>query len=124
VILGRPTIRRAVCRLLTAGMLFAQAIGVSQACVEAEHSPAMAFTQSDHDGDCGKTVNQNACLQQCTVGDQSSAQVQVAVAAMPGIQGLTVPVSPDAVVRPALTLVSLSHSPDPPPSIRFCSFQL
>ena len=124
MILGRPTIRRAVCRLLTVGMLFAQAIGVSQACVEAEPSPAMAFTQSDDDGACGKTVNQNACLQQCTAGDQSSAQVQVAVAAMPGVQGLTVPVSPDAVVRPALTLVSLSHSPDPPPSIRFCSFQL
>ena len=124
MILGRPTIRRAVCRLLTAGMLFAQAIGVGQACVEAEPSPAMAFTQAEHDGDCGKSGNQNACLQQCTAGDQSSAQVQVAVAAMPVIVALTVPVTPDAVVRSALTLVSLSHSPDPPPSIRFCSFQL
>ena len=124
MILGRPTIRRAVCRILTAGMLFAQAIGVAQACVEAEPSPAMAFTQTDHDADCGTPVNQNACLQQCTAGDQSSAQVQVAVAALPAIVALTVPVAPDAVVRAAVMSVSLSHSPDPPASIRFCSFQL
>ena len=117
-------VRRAICRLLTAGMLFAQAIGFAQACVEVAPSPTMAFAQSDHDGDCGKTVNQNACLQQCTAGDQNSAQFQVAIAAMPTIAVLTVPAVPDRGVCPAVTLVSLAHSPDPPPSIRFCSFQI
>ena len=89
--------RRAICRFLTAGMFFAQAIGIANACIEAAPSPAMAFTQNDHDGDCGKTVNQNACLQQCNAEDQSTAQAQVEVAAMPAIAVLSVPVAPTAV---------------------------
>jgi hypothetical protein len=105
-------------------MLFSQAIGIAQACVEVAPSPAMAFAPTGHDGDCGKSVYRNACLQKCTAGDQSSTQVQVAVAAMPAIAVLTVPVAPVRVVCPAVTLVSLAHSPDPPLSIRFCSFQL
>lgn len=124
MIFSGSRIRRSICRLLTAGMLFAQAIGIAQACVEAAPSPTMAFAQSDHDGDCGNTVNQNACLQQCNAEDQSSAQVQVAVAAMPAIAVLTVPVAPVRGACPAVTVASLTHSPDPPPSIRFCSFQL
>ena len=117
-------IRRAICRFLTAGMFFAQAIGIANACIEAAPSPAMAFTQNDHDGDCGKTVNQNACLQQCNAGDQSTSQAQVAVAAMPDMAVLTVPVAIDIRTCAAVTLVSFAHSHDPPPSIRFCSFQL
>jgi len=124
VILSGFRIRRAICRFLTAGMLFAQAIGIAYACIEAAPSPTMAFTQSDHDGDCGKTVNQNACLQQCNAEDQSTSQAQVAVAAMPAIAVLSVPVAPDRGACPAVTLVSFAHSHDPPPSIRFCSFQL
>ena len=84
----------------------------------------MAFADANHQGDCDETVNQNACLQQYTAGDQSSAQVQVAVAAMPAIAVLTVPVAPDRGACPAVTMASLAHSPDPPLSIRFCSFQL
>ena len=124
MILSGLRFRRAICRLVTAGMLFAQAIGIAQACVEVALSPTMAFAPTGHDGDCDKTVNKNACLQQYTAGDQSSPQVQVAVAAMPAIVVLTVPVAPVRVVCPAVTLASLAHSPDPPPSIRFCSFQL
>ena len=124
MIFSGPRIRLAICRFLTAGMLLAQAIGFAQACVEVAPSPTMAFAQSDHDGDCGKTANQNACLQQCTAGDQNSTQFQVAIAAMPAIAVLTVPVVPERGVCTAVTLVSLAHSPDPPPSIRFCSFQL
>ena len=121
---GRSRFRRAICHLLTAGMFFAQAIGVAQACIEATQSPTMAFADPHQKDDCDKTVNKNACLQQFTAGDQSSTQVQVAVAAMPAIAVLTVPVAPVRVVCLAVTLVSLAHSPDPPPSIRFCSFQL
>ena len=124
MIFGRLLNRLTICRLVTAAMLFAQAIGVAQACIEAAPSPSMAFTQTDHDGDCGKTVNQNACLQQCTAGDQSSAQVQVAVATMPAIAVLVVSVAPGRAACPADALASLSHSPDPPASIRFCSFQI
>lgn len=116
--------RRAICRLLTAGMFFAQAIGIANACIEAAPSPTMAFTQTDHDGDCGKNVNRNACLQQCTAGDQSSAHFQAAVATMPDMAVLTVPVAADRRTCPAVTLVSFPHSHDPPPSIRFCSFQI
>jgi hypothetical protein len=105
-------------------MLFAQAIGVAQACIEATGSPTMAFADAYHQGGCDKTVNQNACLQQYTAGDQSSAQVQVAVAAMPAIAVLTVPTEPDRDACPAVTMASFAHSPDPPNSIRFCSFQL
>src|SRR5713226_8923334 len=121
---SRSRSRRAICHLLTVGIFFAQAIGIAQACVEATQSPTMAFADPHQKGDCGKTVNKNACLQQYTAGDQSSAQVQVAVAAMPAIAVLTVPVAPVRLVRPAVTLTFLTHSPDPPPSIRFCSFQL
>jgi hypothetical protein len=124
VIFGRFRFRRVICRLVAAVMFFAQAIGVAQACVEATQSPTMAFADPHHKDDCDKTVNKNACLQQYTAGDQSSAQVQVAVAAMPAIAVLTVPVAPVRVVCQAVRLVSLAHSPDPPPSIRFCSFQL
>ena len=107
-----------------AGMLFAQAIGVAQACVVIAPSPNMAFSQGDHDGHCGKALNQNACLLQCTAGDQSSAQVQVAVAMLPAVTALTVPYVSECTVLSAAALVSLSQSPDPPRSIRFCSFQL
>jgi hypothetical protein len=121
---GRSRFRCAICRSIAAVMFFAQAIGVAQACIEATQSPTMAFSDPHQKGDCDKTVNKNACLQQYTAGNQSSAQVQGAVAAMPAIAVLTVPVAPVRVVCPAVALASLAHSPDPPPSIRFCSFQL
>jgi hypothetical protein len=110
--------------LVLAAMLFAQAIGVAQACSVAAHSPTMAFAQTQHEGNCSKTVNQNACLQQCTAGDQSSAHAEVAVAPTPALAVLIVEVAPPRVACPALASTSLFHSTDPPSSIRFCSFQL
>jgi len=124
VIFGRPRFRRAICRLLTAGMLLAQAIGVAQACIEATQSPAMAFADANHQGDCEKTVNQNACLQQYTAGDQSTTQVQVAVAEIPVLAVLTVPVAPDAKIVAAQATSCFNQSHDPPRTVRFCSFQL
>ncbi|SRR5713226_6542601 len=121
---SRSRSRRAICHLLTVGIFFAQAIGIAQACVEATQSPTMAFADAHQKGDCGKAVNKNACLQQYTAGDLSSAQVQVTVAAIPAIAVLTVPLAPDSGACPAVTLVSFAHSHDPPPSICFCSFQL
>lgn len=125
VTFGRTRMRLAVCQLLTAMMLFAQAIGLAQACAVATHSPAMAFARTHHhDGECGKTVNRNACLQQCTAGDQSSAHAEVAVAPMPMTPVLTLAATPDRGACLPVVVTTRPHSPDPPASIRFCSFQL
>lgn len=121
---GRMRFARAVCRLVLAAMLFAQAIGVAQACSVAAHSPTMAFAPTQHDGDCGKTVNQNACLQLCTAGDQNSAHAEVAVAPMPTAPALVVAAAPDRAICLPAAINTRSPSPDPPASIRFCSFQL
>jgi hypothetical protein len=105
-------------------MFCAQAIGVAQACIEATQSATMAFADANHEANCDKSVNQNACLQQYTSGDQSSTKAEIAVAPMPALAVLSVPIAPHCSAHPAVTLVSLAHSHDPPASIRFCSFQL
>lgn len=122
--LGRSRNRRAICRLLAAVMLFAQAVLAAQACIAAVPSPAMAVMQSDHDGGCGMVRNPGACLQHCTAGDQSISQVQVAIADLPAATVLTVPATRDSGATLSEPIVVLSRSPDPPASIRFCSFQL
>lgn len=116
--LARKALIRAA-RLLVGALLFAQGLAIAQTCVE-EARPAMAFEESD----CHRPANPNDCLQQCTAGDQSSAYVQIVVAGLPGLAVLTVPGALDHGIRPAPTVLSLAHSPDPPPSIRFCSFQI
>ena len=110
--------------LVAAALLFAQAVGTVHACIGAEHSPTMAFAQSSHEGGCAQTVNRNACLQQCTADNQSTSEVQLAVAEMPALPVLTVPVARDTSARLPDVVIVLARSPDPPASIRFCSFQL
>jgi hypothetical protein len=124
VSLGRAKFHRVVCHVLAAAMLFAQAVGVAQTCSIAAHSPAVAFAPTDHDGGCGKTVNRNACLQQCTAGDQNTSQIQIAVAEMPTLTVLTVPAAREVSGMLPDAVQILARSPDPPPSIRFCSLQL
>jgi len=116
-------------RLLVGALLFAQGLAIAQTCME-EARPAMAFQGSAfeesaiEESDCHQPANPNDCLQQCTAGDQSSAYAQVFVAGLPGLAVLTVPAATDHDVRPAAAILSLAHPPDPPPSIRFCSFQI
>ena len=110
--------------LVAAALLFAQAIGAVHACVGAALSPAMAFAETSHEGGCTQPVNRNACLQQCTADSQSATEVQLAVAEIPALPMLTVPVARDTSARLPDVVMVLAHSPDPPPSIRFCSFQL
>ena len=110
--------------LIAAALLFAQAVGAVHACVGAAQTPAMAFAELHHEGGCTQTVNQNACLQQCTADNQSTAQVQPAVAEMPVLPVLSVPMALDSGTRLPDAVIVLARSPDPPPSIRFCSFQL
>jgi hypothetical protein len=88
-----------------------------------DQKPAMAF--EDMAGmDCAAKVNPNACLQQYVGADQSASHVQVAVAAMPPPPVLTITVAGCQAILPAFQVVYSAHSPDPPPSIRFCSFQI
>lgn len=121
---GRSRFRRATCRLIAAAMFFAQAIGVAQACVEATQSPAMAFADANHEGGCDKTLNQNACLQQYVAGDQINVEIQAAVVEIPRLAVLIIPSAPDPGAELAEAACFPARSPDPPPSIRFCSLQL
>ncbi|MGQ0580034.1 MAG: hypothetical protein ACT4PQ_14155 [Betaproteobacteria bacterium] len=105
-------------------MLFAQAISAAQACIEAMQSATMAFADANSEADCHKSVNKNACLQQYTAGDQTSAQIQVAVAESPVLAVLTVPVATDASIVVTQATKCFSHSHGPPRTLRFCSFQL
>ena len=117
-------IRKLTSWLLAGALLFAQAVGMAHACVGTAHSPAMAFAQTAHEGGCHQTMNRNSCLQQCTADNQNVAEVQVTIAELPVLAGLTVPVAVDANATRPDAVVVLAHSPDPPASIRFCSFQL
>ena len=105
-------------------LLFAQAVGIAQACNTSAASVAMAFSDDMADMDCAMKVNPNACLQQCTAGDQSTGHAQIAVAEMPRMMVITVVAELESTAPLAEFAVDLAHSSDPPPSIRFCSFQI
>ena len=114
---------RSLSGLILLMLLFAQSLLAAAPCQVPEQKPAMAFTDMA-DMDCAMKFNPNACLQQYVAADQSSSQVQVAVAATPAPAALTVTIVDCEAIPPAFQVVHSVHSPDPPPSIRFCSFQL
>ena len=121
--------RKLVSSCMAGAFLFAQAIGVVQACVGPEMTPEMAFSQEMMEHGCDETApakipNPNACLQHCTASDQTTAQVAVIVVSTPSIALLTVPMPAERPHTFARAIACESHSPDPPRSIRFCSFQL
>ena len=123
VTLSRRT-RKLTGWLLAGVLLIAQAIGAAHACIGAAHSPTMAFAETGHRSGCTQTVNKNACLQQCTADERNTTQVQFAVAEMPRLAVLVVPAAVDSSPRFRGAVICLAHSPDPPASIRFCSFQI
>jgi hypothetical protein len=115
--------------LLAGLLLFAQAIAVVQACTS-EATPVMAFSSEVaemHDCESGSPAvaeNPNACLQHCTSGDQTPAYSAAVMVGPPAGAVLVVQVpAPDASVLLRESACEL-QSPDPPPSIRFCSYQL
>ena len=121
--------RAILASLMTGMLLFAQAIAVAQACVGPEAVPAMAFSAHMAEQDCHEAVpastpNPNACLQHCTAGDQTTAQVPAVMPAMPGIAVLTVPMAAETALVFARAEACELLSPGPSPSLRFCSFQL
>lgn len=107
-------------------LLFTQAIAIVEACVAPESQPSMAFSEAKgHSGCEGESgVNANACLQHCTSGSQSTVQFPVAMIERPTLAVLSVPVAPYADPVQPQSATCNQPSTDPPPSIRFCSFQL
>jgi hypothetical protein len=104
-------------------LLFAQSLFAALPCQMPEQKPGMAF--EDMEGmDCAQKVNPNACLQQYVGGDQSTNHVHPGIADMSGLAVLTVPLADRRAAQLVFRAVCLAHSPDPPPSIRFCSFQI
>jgi hypothetical protein len=116
--------RELTARLIVAALLFSQGEGWVHACIGTAHSPTTAFAQASHDGGCHQAVNRNSCLQQCTADSQNIAESQIAIAQLPALAGLTVPAAADSGAGLPGAVIVLARSPDPPPSIRFCSFQL
>lgn len=126
--LSRRT-RAILASLMTGMLLFAQAVTFAQACTGLEAVPAKAFSgdmagQGCHQPVPANTPNPNACLQHCTAGDQTTAQVPAVMPAMPGIALLTVPMAAETALVFARAEACELLSPGPPPSLRFCSFQL
>jgi hypothetical protein len=111
-------------RVLVGVMLFAQLVNAAQACVMAELSPVMAFGNTDHHSDCAKRVNPNSCLQQATATDQSFSHTELPVLGMPSVAGLTLPRAFIATTSYIVATAVPHRSTDPPPAIRFCSFQI
>ena len=114
----------ALSRVLIGVMLFSQVINAAHACITPALSPAMAFAQAGDDGHCSKTINANSCLQQYTATDQSPIQAEVPALATPAVAVLTLPREAPATVVQGVSATVPHRATDPPPSIRFCSFQL
>ena len=110
-------------RVILLMLLFAQSLYAAQPCRMPIHEPAIAFNDMQDMG-CHQKGSFNTCLQQCTADSQSTSQVQVAIVGMPTVPVLTVPVTLDSGARLPDVVIVLARSPDPPPSIRFCSLQL
>ena len=104
-------------------LLFAQSLFAALPCAMAQPEPAMAFDDMA-DMDCATKGNPNACLQQYTATDQSAGHVQIAVAEMPRTANLVVPIADCRLIMRNPLVDHFAHSPDPPASIRFCSFQI
>jgi hypothetical protein len=118
-------------RLMMGVLLIAQTIGIAQACAQPAATPAMAFSASadvqgcHHDAASANShANPNACLQNCTAGDQFTTQVPAVFPAMPATAVLSVPMHFESTPVVARAEACELHSPDPPSSLRFCSFQL
>lgn len=120
IVFNQRRIKHMVASLMTAAMLFSQGLAVVQACTELDARPAMAFEQAD----CHAPQNPNHCLQQCTASDQSSAFVQIALAAAPADAILRLPAREERPLSACAHATDLLAAADPPPSILFCSFQL
>ncbi|HWA12817.1 MAG TPA: hypothetical protein VHA15_06975 [Burkholderiales bacterium] len=120
--------RRLASWSLAGALVFAQMIGIAQVCAS-DTTPAMAFSNEEMppgctDGSPAVAGNPNACLQHCNGGDQTSATPVAVVAGPPAVAVLAVRMPVEGIPLPLRNLACESHSPDPPPSIRFCSYQL
>jgi hypothetical protein len=114
---------RSLGRFIILMLLFGQSLSAALPCQMPDQTAAMAF--EDMAGmDCAQKVNPNACLQQYVGADQSTNHVQAGIADMSRLAVLTVQLADIGAALPVFRAARLAHSPDPPPSIRFCSFQI
>ena len=115
----------ALCRVLIGVMLFSQVVNAAHACVAPALSPAMAFAHAgDDNSHCSKVINANSCLQQYTATDQSPGHAEVPALATPAVAVLILPRETPATVVQSVSAAVPHRATDPPPSIRFCSFQI
>ena len=107
--------------LMLALLLFAQAAQAALPCLTAGSDPVMAY--SDHDDEaCRHTANPNACLTQCNDAAQPASHGDLSALAAPLTAVLTVPQPLPARVAYSCDAVGLRVAPDPPISIRYCSY--
>lgn len=116
-------IRNTVGRVIVATLLVAYAFNAAHACVASKATPATAFQNSDA-GDCEAMNAPNICLQHCTSNDQNAGYVVFIAIATSERAALILPRQARSSTPILVTLGESKRSPDPPPSIRFCSFQL
>ena len=122
--------RKVVSGLSSLLFLFAQAVAIAQVCIAAGATPAMAFEADMAGQECHEAMpgspnpNPNACLQHCNAGDQTTAHMPADLPGLPGMVVLTLPILAETAPVSARAEACELHSPDPPRSLRFCSFQL
>jgi hypothetical protein len=117
-------VTRSLGRFIILMLLFGQSLSVALPCQMPDQTAAMAFEDMG-DMDCAQKGNPNACLQQYVGADQSTSHhVQAGIADVSQIAVLIVQLPDIGAALPVFRAASLAHSPDPPPSIRFCSFQI
>lgn len=113
-----------VLRIIIALLLFGQFTLLAQACTAQAAGPIVGQLGAHGSMPCCKHMSANACLTQLTHSDEAPTGSHVAML-------------PDATVMAGITIVPVEHTGpalparqiaaldlhEPPPSIRFCSFQ-
>jgi hypothetical protein len=109
---------RRLSQLVLALLLFTQFAVVAQACESLVASPVGAFLQEESCHDSGLS---NACLAHCLDDDRTLDTHQTVIVA-PSTHFILVELP--RIPAPAVRFLIPARSGDPPPSIRFCSFQI
>lgn len=112
-------------RVLIALLLFGQATLLAQACTLPKAAASMLQAGPSHGAmPCCKHMSANACLSQMTQADEAMSSIPAAAPPL----GFALPVLTVAVAKPSNPSVASSlrigiDFHEPPPAVRFCSFQ-
>lgn len=111
-------------RVLIALLLFGQFTLLAQACTAPSVAVTMIQPDSTHGAmPCCKHMSANACLSQLTQADEVSAATTAALPAILPISVIYVVAQKAMHLSPAPPGYAAVDFPEPPPAIRFCSFQ-